>query len=602
MKKNIVEQVISHSGKLGHPRIMLTEEGFERIRRSDDLIYRRGMSIVIERADAYLAKDVKPYNIPDGIRLLQVSRDVLDRSLTLGMAYRLTGEPKYAERLWRELDNAADFKDWNPRHFLDVGEMCNAFGIGYDWIYDWMSPEQRAKLRAAIVEKGFNQIMDDYLDRERSRTYRWFQDEPGDNWKFVCNGGVAVAMLAICDEEDIDRELCQTIFDYGFENTYRAVRDMYMPDGSYVEGFTYWTYATTYLGYYVNALVSAVGTDFGLTDYEPVVKSAFYLRSMCSGRFISFNFGDAAEDNLCVDPYLFIGKNFARPDITAIRAEYLRKNTNEINHRDLISYVPSEGDCPELPLDCGSVGGTNASFRSGWGESDLFAAIHFGANYVCHAHADMGNFVVDWDAKRFFCDLGQDNYNVPNYRRAYRYRAEGHNTVIINPSYEQDQVELCESYISTYRAGAGEDCVAVCDMSVAYPGKEVVRGMRMPADRRSVIIRDEMTLDPADTVYWFGHTKANISISADRRSAVLDIDGSRMWVGLLADGELSVMPAVHLIPDMAQEGQRDNSDVKKLTVKLKGVSSAVISVCFAPLMDGEERPALIPEDKPISLW
>ena len=211
-----------------------------------------------------------------------------------------------------------------------------------------------------------------------------------------------------------------------------------------------------------------------------------------------------------------------------------------------------QGDCPELPLDCGSVGGTNASFRSGWGEGDLFAAIHFGANYVCHAHADMGNLVIDWDAKRFFCDLGQDNYNVPNYRRAYRYRAEGHNTVIINPSYEADQVELCESYISTYRAGVGEDCVAVCDLSVAYPGKEVVRGMRMPADRRSVIIRDELTLDPADTVYWFGRTKTNISISADRRSAVLDIDGSRMWVGLLADGE--------------------------------------------------ERPALIPEDKPISEW
>ncbi len=602
MRKNIVEQVVSHSGKFGHPRIMLTARDFDRIRGGDDVIYREGMKNIIRRADGYLERDVVPYNVPDGIFLLQVSRDVLDRSLTLGMAYRLTGESKYAERLWRELDNAADFKDWDPKHFLDVGEMCNAFGIGYDWIYDWMSPEQRAKLRAAIVEKGLNTVMDEYLDRERSRIYRWFWDEPGNNWKFVCNGGVGVAMLAICDEEDVDSELCQAVFDYGFENTYRAVRDMYLPDGSYVEGFTYWTYATTYLAYYANALMSAVGTDFGLTDYEPVVTSAFYLRSMCSGRFISFNFGDAAENNLCVDPYLFIGKYFARGDITNIRADLLRKNPGFVNPRDLISYLPLEGDCPELPLDCGSVGGTNASFRSGWGEGDLFAAIHFGDNDVPHAHADMGAFVVEYGGKRFICDLGADNYNVGKYHYSYRYRAEGHNTVVINPSGELDQVRRCESYISTYRAAKGEDSVAVCDMSVAYPGKGVVRGMRMPADRRSVIIRDELTLDPADTVYWFAHTRAKIELSPDRRSAVLDMDGVRMWVGLLADGELQTMPAELLDPSMNQPGQNDNSAFSKLAIRLRGVSSATFSVCFAPLVNGESVPALVPEDKPISEW
>lgn len=602
MENNIVKRVVEHSGRHCHPRIMLKDSGFDTIRTSEDFIHKRGRAIVIERADAYLTKDVRPYEIPDGIRLLSVSRAVLDRALTLGMAYRLTGNDKYAERLWREMESVAEFKDWNPRHFLDVGEMCNAMGIAYDWIYEWMTAEQRAKIRAAIVEKGFNPVMDDYLDRERSRTYRWYQDDPGDNWKFVCNGGVCVALLAICDEDDIDPELCQTIFDYGFKNTYRAVRDMYLPDGSYVEGFTYWEYATTYFAYYVNSLMSAVGTDFGLSDYEPVVKSAFYLRSMCSGVFISFNFGDAIETCLCSDPYMFIGKNYNRPDITAIRAEYLRKNPDLITHLDLISYTPSEGVVGTLPLDCGSVGGTNASFRSGWGEGDLFAAIHYGANDVCHAHADMGNFVIEWDGKRFFSDHGQDNYNVPNYSKAYRFRAEGHNTLVINPSHGPDQVYHCESYISRYEVGEATDSIAVADMSVAYPGKKVVRGMRMPVDRRSVIVRDELELDPSDTVYWFGQTKADIKICDDRRAAILEIEGSRLWVGLLADGELEILPATHLIPELAQEGQRDNSAYQRLTVKLQGGSSYAISVCFVPLSEGEQAPEKIPVDKPLSEW
>ncbi len=599
-RNDIVRGVIEHSGKCAHPRIMLTQKDFDRIRESEDIIFREGMKNILSRAEEFMGAELTPYVIPDGIRLLQSSRMILDRSLVLGMAYRLSGDERYAERLWRELEHAADFKDWNPRHFLDVGEMCCAFGIGYDWIYDRLSESQRKKLRRAIVEKAFGPVMDDYLNRERSRTYRWYQDTPGDNWKFVCNGGLCVGMLAICDEEDIDGELCQTIFDYGFENTYRAVRDMYCPDGSYVEGFMYWNYATTYLGYYTAALKSAVGTDFGLTDWEPVLRSAFYLRSMCSGRFISFNFGDASESNLCLDSYMFLGKNYARGDVMNIRAELLRKNPRHINPRDIIYYTPLAGDCGELPLDCGSVGGTNASFRSGWGEDDLFAAIHFGKNNVCHAHLDMGTFVVEWGGKRFICDLGGDNYNVPDYSLAYRYRAEGHNTVVINPPKKFEQVRACESYISVYRSDVEGDSFAVCDMSVAYEGKRVVRGMKMTSERGAVIVRDELVLDPCDTVYWFAHTRAKVTLSENRRSAVLDVDGVRMWAGLLADGEFSVMPAEHLDPAMLQPTQNDNSAVRKLAIKLCG--SANISVCFIPLMDGEREPGGIPEDKELALW
>ena len=68
--------------------------------------------------------------------------------------YRLDGDQRYAERAWQELAAAANFPDWNPRHFLDTAEMTHAFAIGYDWLYDVWTPEQRATLQQAMVEKG----------------------------------------------------------------------------------------------------------------------------------------------------------------------------------------------------------------------------------------------------------------------------------------------------------------------------------------------------------------------------------------------------------------------------------------------------------------
>ena len=78
----------------------------------------------------------------------------MQRVYTLALLYRLDGEQRYAERAWQELAAAASFPDWNPRHFLDTAEMTHAFAIGYDWLYDVWTPEQRATLRQAMVEKG----------------------------------------------------------------------------------------------------------------------------------------------------------------------------------------------------------------------------------------------------------------------------------------------------------------------------------------------------------------------------------------------------------------------------------------------------------------
>ncbi len=48
----------------------------------------------------------------------------------------MTGDPQFKDRAEQEMLGVAAFPDWNPPHFLDVGEMTTAMAIGYDWLYD----------------------------------------------------------------------------------------------------------------------------------------------------------------------------------------------------------------------------------------------------------------------------------------------------------------------------------------------------------------------------------------------------------------------------------------------------------------------------------
>lgn len=610
--ETIIADVLSHSGQNVHPRLMLTENDFTRIKTVDDTVYKKGIDGLVAANRSKLSKNsdgtyVVPlceYEIADGIRLLPVSREMLSRVTSLAMTYKLTGDDAYAERCYAELANAASFPDWNPKHFLDVGEMCNAFAIGYDWIYDWMNESQREVLYTAMVEKGLRQAMQDYTDAERYRTYKWYQANPGNNWKFVCNGGVSNAALAIFDEEGVDKELCADVLGYAFEDVYKAARNLYLEDGSFIEGFTYWTYASNYFAYYTSALRTSTGKDYGLTMYDPIKESVYYVKNISSNRFISFNFGDAVETNLCNPVILWFGKTYRAYDISALRADHIRPAGVTPNPMDLLWYNHEEYESPlGSKLYYGRVGGREASFRSSWDKNALYGAIHYGDNEGSHNQSDTGVFVVEYGGKRFFNDLGQDNYNVNDYTKAYRYRTEGHNTIIMKsrfyPTYgNQSTDSVCR--IGRFEGSDTGDSFAIADISAAYGGKTVVRGLKLCRDENALIVQDEIAPGSLYEGYWFGHTQADITLSDDAKSAVLDIDGVKMWVGILTGQTFSVMDAIQLSSSMIQEGQVDNSEYKKLAIKFTGNSD--ISVAIMPLESGQSAPSSVPEFKKLANW
>ena len=613
----ILEATRSRYKKGEHPRLVLTAADFERFKQKREVgDYKALIDNVMKRAEALLADPLCEYKIPDGVRLLTMSHKVEDCVKHLAMAYRLTGEKKYADRAIAEIKAACEFPDFHPRHFLDCAVLCNAFAYVYDWLYDCLDEETKALMRKNLFEKGFKRVMEEYTNApehadciESQRGYRWYQDKPGDNWKFICNGSLALAVLAIFDDEECD--LYEPILTCGFEDSYLAVRDFYHPvDGSYSEGLGYWSYGTSYLTQHVDALLSCAGQDFGLTDYIGLKKSPYAALSLSSPNLYTFNFGDAGYGRTNVALLPWYQKIFGDQGLAEVRNKQIREGAGGLG--DLIWYKEREIESlAEMPLSFGGVGCDNASFRTDAGENAFYAAVHLAKNNAYHGHKDMGTFIMNIGDKRFFVDLGADNYNLKSYSDCYRYRAEGHNTIIFNPAKTNDQEWHAPCTIA--RFADGEESFAIGDMSAAFPGKRAVRGMKMFRADGSVILQDEIECTAEDIIRWSAHTPAAIRLYESGKAAVLDIDGVKMYVSILTDGYFTVRAAVpdenspEVLPAPSSSNpeprpQATNEGYQKLEIHLKNKDAHRIAVWFKPLSEGEANPTEKPAVKPLSVW
>ncbi|MCQ2517675.1 MAG: heparinase II/III-family protein [Lachnospiraceae bacterium] len=602
------------NGKNAHPRLIMTEEKFQKLRKHIDDGSTTAVLLENLRREAnnYLDDKVAEYTLDDD-HLLETSKRVQRRVATLSLAYNIFGKEDYAVRCYAEMEAACSFKDWSPVHFLDTAEMCTAMAYGYDWLYNWMDSSQRKKVRDALITRGLNQVMSDYKKEtsDDTRTYQWYkrwEENPvGDNWQLVCTGGINLAALAIGDEDEA-REISATVLTYGYERAYSFVRVGYSAlDGTYLEGLGYWDYATYYLGLQSSALITATGTDYGLADYEGVRKSVDFVRYMSSNVPLSFSFGD---DNDSRDTgwavFLWLGEYLNSSEISEVRLRKITSKT-EFNYLDVLWIDESNrtGDENQNDTDWAMVGASNASFRTSWDQSGLVAALHTGVNdLMYHGHFDLGSFYIESNGARFFTDLGNENYKLDNREYSYRLKPEGHNTLTINPSEGTDQVNGAFCVIT--ECAKGNEAYAVTDLTEAYAdndAKSVIRALKMVKDKKCVIVQDEISLNKEGEIYWFAHTKGDIAVAEDYKSAVVTVGSERLWVGLLTEGgQFTTMDAVPLSTSLNVPGAKDNTGYRKLVLHLTNVKDTTISVACVVLKNGESAPEWIPSVKAISEW
>lgn len=572
-----------------HPRLILREDRLAELKKQaeTDETLQSYVNQVIDYADKVAQKDPLEHKIPDGIRLLGVSRDCVDRVYALGVAWRWTGERKYLDPAVDAIVRASEFPDWNPSHFLDTAEMSHAVGLGYDWFYHELSEEQKATIRAGLIKHGLQVGVDAYggadpIEPRRGRRYGWWKD-CDHNWNQVCNCGLITGALAIAET---DPEYAQKIIPAAVASLPKALK-MYGPDGAWAEGPGYWGYATRYTAYGFTALRTALDTDYGLLDIEGVSEAGFAPIHTTGPTGLYLNYADSGSRNARRPMFqvFWLADVFNSDFMAGNEHGLIAEHSATAQH--IVWYVPKPDSTVDTrPLDKQFRGPVEvALMRSSWESSDaLFVGFKAGYNQANHAHLDLGNFELDALSVRWIRDLGSDHYNLPNYWDGgqggarwdyWRLGAASHNVITIDG---KNQDALATSTMTKF-ASEPETALAIVDLSEAYTesAKNVTRGVRMIDARKAVLIQDEITLNGSGKIVWGITTDASIEIQSDTE-ARLTLDGKHLQARILSGGaSFSTEEA-----PVTEPPAYSNDGVRRLEATVETSGSITIAVLLSP--------------------
>jgi hypothetical protein len=560
-----------------HPRLLVTDDDLERLRGTiHDVPQARRIYTDLER-EAERLLNVAPL---DGrslaTRASLTPRHAIDRIYTLALLYRLDRKRPYLDRAVKEMHTLAAFHDWNTTRFLDTAELTHAMAIGYDWLYEALSPDDRQVIRTAIFQKGLDPSIPIY-ERQIAWTVNHYY------WNPVCNGGLTLGALAVAED---DMQKCEAIVRFAVDSLPRALAS-YGPDGAWPEGESYWNYATRYVALMLGSLETAVGTDFGLGGSlsgagNKHVERAGRFRVYTTGPTTRvFNFGDNAEDDGSAPEMFWLARHFVQPPFAWLEARHIEK-TGHFEPLDLVWYDhdqrPPAG--PQWPLDAVFPSVGLASFRSNWEDPDaLFLAAAAHDNKAPHAHLDLGNFIFEAGGVRWAVDLGPDDYGPGTRRSGVRTRTDSHNTLTIDG---ESQDARAEGRIMRHESTPDLSWVQF-DLAHAYPGKVKMMQRRIGlAQRQAVLIQDSMRADLPVEAVWGMLTEAEVSMTGQRAELRKD-----SWI-VAAE----ILTPRHALFDV--EAVRSQSpQVRKLIVRLgEKVTDLELNIVLTPYKQGQPKPKI----------
>ncbi len=475
-----------------------------------------------------------------GRRLLGVSREMVNRMGTLCMVYRMDRKPEILNRIDDELKAVCNFSDWNPSHFLDVAEMSFAVALAVDWAGEFLPQATVTLCKNALIEKGINPSFD---------KPQWWVSA-NNNWNEVCHAGMIAAALATAE---VDPELSARTISRALDNLPAALVE-YEPDGIYPEGPGYWGYGTGYAIVASSMLTSALGTDFGISEYPSFLESARFilLATAPSGNYFNFSdcglkrgnstsvllswFAAKTGDGLYFDKKFFDhptgAGRLAGPGLVWL-SQYQEKKTSTL---PLAWY--GEGPNPVVV------------FRGG--ENDpghFYFAAKGGSASVNHGNMDAGTFILELDGVRWVVDPGTQSYNDLEQagfdlwhmcQDCQRWTLltksnKGHSTLTVD-----DARHNVKGYAPITAFKVGKKPEVTIDLTEIFTGhlKNAFRKFTKESNR-SLLIEDEVKLEnTTKMITWAIMTTAEVVKETD--GALLKQDGKTLHLKILSPGKMQV--------------------------------------------------------------
>ena len=582
---------VRQSGKelLQHPRLLFSKQEEQQIRDLFgtepllDSLY-VGLMKEAERLLLVPPQEDPRREIKNTKDILPISREQVYRMVNLALAYRLSGDRRFAEKAEKELVHVCNFPDWDPIHYLDVAEMTTAVAIGYDWLYDVLAPSTRQLVVHSIKTKALDLVVEEY---NTGNADSWAKRET--NWNVVCNTGMVLGALAI---EEHYPELAKHIIGEAVRYIPNCLKH-FAPDGVCYEGPAYWGYTNMYLSLLLKALNDNFGGDFGLSEMVGVDKSVLYYMHSTSPSGKIFNFANSGSTAPAAEPiYFYFSRAFNQPEVATFYRDVLSKTVHEGNYfRFYFLSIPwydtasSTADAlPKLKVYEGIndivVFNGNRNIPN-----SLYLIAKTGDPDMAHQQLDIGTFIVEMNGIRWTDDLGTDNYNLPGF---WDYKPDGQRwTYFRNSNFSHNTLSIDHKLQNS--AGTGEidrldDRAAqpfvTMNMSTAYAGQSrfVYRTFRMLDDTR-ILVTDSVGLQsPSQSVQWSVITSADVECKGN--TAVLRKDGKSFSLKIASPTNASFTTKA------AKRGTDAEKPIEGYTVLSASVSGEPVQV-IKVLLSGE---------------
>lgn len=594
------------------PRLYATAESFARLRSlwqsTTPSPAKSWAENVVSQANAILTTNpvTSPLNVDS-------ARVVMNNMYRLGLAWQLTGDSAYPERAWTELAAVAAFADWFPagRTFLVTSETTHGFAIAYDWMFPYWTQARRDTIRNAIINKGLNVGLSSY----KANFWAFRENCTSANWSVVCNSGLITGALAVGTESET---LCEDILHRAMNSLRPNLRRFTTDQGAIHEGFNYLQYAQQYAVRGLASLEYTLGSDFGLSNTQAFSETASVPIYTGGPSGLTFSASDDAQG--------WNRRGFLWPWSARRYNQPVHNAWNNLSTSggplEALWYA-EEGLSPAaagMHPDMAFKGETGTPFRSQeystmrsrWGDSRAtFIAAKAGEVLTSHGHYDIGTFALDALGRRWFHDLGKELYSIEStVPRAdiYRYRAEGHNTLVINPGTGPGVINPSFSPLLSFQSrSSGAGSFTIYNLTPGYSGTtRVWRGMRMIGDRGEVLLQDEIQASTSRTVWWFAHythPATTATLSTDGTSVTLTQGNERLWCRIVSGGgRFQIRDASPLPTSPNPSIQSINSGFKKLAINLTNVTNSTLAIWFVPLSPGDPIPTTLPTIEPLANW
>lgn len=336
-------------------------------------------------------------------------RRLTDWMETIGFAYQLTGDERFGAHGALLLEAAARRLPVTDPEIAGGfagarGDIMRGLAVGYDWLGEAMTPEQKAVW--AETSEGYVRNMIAEVGRE---TIWW---RPYHNFMGVAMGAAGMLSMMLedghCDEAgewvDLCAELVERWLDAGFDAR-----------GAYVEGTTYGTYGLSNAVRFADALGRRGGPDLLA---HPHLREAprFYAMSLLPGETVFDARNDANYQGL-TDPTML--RIAGAHDDGLARWLWDRTGSGSSVFRIIWAndLPPVDPSAAGMPLAEHFEGRGLCIWRTGWDAPDVMFSIESGPYYpTTHNQADEGHFTLYGLGERWAIDSGYGNTGLEGGR------------------------------------------------------------------------------------------------------------------------------------------------------------------------------------------